>query len=220
MREKGLYKVLMDKRWELDDFYEFPHAYSQTYSFIYCLDSELDEKNAKRINYALENYPWRGGYSYVNIYTVLANRVPKEHKPEVARIQYASPGFMDILLNPDVAFRVAKSVGFLVAAGVTATEGYMHIRRTLNKIESDKNKQKIKNIEYSEKEVKVLISLIEELSKNIGFRNFYELNNRTKDPIVTLKILMAHYRRLTIIGNFVREGKLTLPVRDNEESDK
>ena len=94
MREQGIYKVLMDSRWALEDLYEFPHTYSQSYSFIYCLDSKLDPRDAKRIDYAFEGYPWRGGYSYVNIYTVLANQVPREHKPQVSKIQYASPGFI------------------------------------------------------------------------------------------------------------------------------
>jgi len=57
----------MDRRWSLEDLYEFPYAYSQIYSFIYCFDSELNARDAERIDYALEGYPWRGGYSYVSV---------------------------------------------------------------------------------------------------------------------------------------------------------
>jgi len=32
------YRVYMDGGWELEDLYTFPHAFSQCYAFIYCLD--------------------------------------------------------------------------------------------------------------------------------------------------------------------------------------
>ena len=123
------------------DLYNFPHAYSQTYSFIYCFDSELNARDVERIDYALQGYPWRGGYSYVNIYTVLANQLPREHKPEVAKIQYASPGFMEILLNPEVALQVAKSVGILLGTGVAGVESYKRIYKAL--LEMNKYKKQV-----------------------------------------------------------------------------
>ena len=220
MREQGIYKVLMNKRWALEDLYEFPHTYSQTYSFIYCFDSELDARDADRINYALEGYPWRGGYSYVNIYTVLANQVPKEHKPEVARIQYASPGFMDILLNPDVALQVAKSVSILLGTGVAGVEAYKRIYKTLLEMNKDKKRQQVEITTYSAAETKALASMSDTLAKNMGFKNVADLHQRTKNPEVTLKLLMAHHRRLTILGEFVQEGKVSLPVDINEKANK
>ncbi|HEY6872187.1 MAG TPA: hypothetical protein VI298_05600 [Geobacteraceae bacterium] len=92
----------MDERWALADLYDFPHAYSQAYALIYCFDSRLNPKDEKRINTALEQYPWQGGYSYVNIYTVLNNQIPEEHRPQIASIQYASPGFIDVIINPGI----------------------------------------------------------------------------------------------------------------------
>lgn len=210
----------MDKRWALEDLYEFPHTYSQTYSFIYCFDSELDARDADRINYALEGYPWRGGYSYVNLYTVLANQVPREHKPEVARIQYASPGFMDILLNPDVALQVAKSVGILLGAGVAGVEAYKRIYTAVLEINRAKKKQQAEITTYSAAEAKALTAMSDTLAKYMGFNNIAELHQRTKNPEVTLKLLMAHHRRITILGEFVREGKVSLPVDIDEKANK
>jgi hypothetical protein len=84
MRDAEIYRVLMNERWELDDLYGFPYAYSQSHSFIYCFDSEPDSNSIARIDFALENYPWQGGYSYVNIYKVLNNQIPKRHRPEIS----------------------------------------------------------------------------------------------------------------------------------------
>lgn len=100
--EIGAYRVLLDGRWKLDDLYEFPHAFSQCYAFIYCLDSQLNPRDKERIDNALVGYPWRGGYSYVNIYTVFQNQIPIQDRPEIKSISYASPGWLDIFLNADV----------------------------------------------------------------------------------------------------------------------
>jgi hypothetical protein len=74
-RDDSYYRILLDNEWQLDDLYRFSHSYSQTYAFIYCFDVEHTPHDRARIGRALETYPWQGGYSYVNIYTVLQNQI-------------------------------------------------------------------------------------------------------------------------------------------------
>jgi len=81
--ESGIYRIEMDGRWNLKDLYEFPHAYLQVYAFVYAFDTELPARDADRINYALESYPWGGGYSIVNIYTVLQTQIGPLFKPDI-----------------------------------------------------------------------------------------------------------------------------------------
>ena len=146
----------MNERWELEDLYNFPHAYSQTQSFIYCFDTDLDPRNAARINVALEEYSWQGGYSYVNMYTVLHHQIPVPHRPQIASIQYASPGWMDILLNPNVALQVAESVGILLGAGVAAAEAFKRIDRVRLDIARQRKKHGAEYAEFSAAEVKAI----------------------------------------------------------------
>jgi hypothetical protein len=63
MADDDYYRISLDGNWSLNDLYEFPHSYAQNYAFIYCLDTNLDPRDRERINLALENYPWKGGYS-------------------------------------------------------------------------------------------------------------------------------------------------------------
>lgn len=202
----------MDERWELDDLYSFPYAYSQTYSFIYCFDSIQDPKNAKRIDVALENYPWQGGYSYTNIYVVLQHQIPPTDRPKIAEIRYASPGWMDIFLNPDVAMKIAASVGALIGLGVTAVEAYKRIDKARLEIAKNRKMQQMEFADFSANEAKFLNSMSEEICKNLGFESLQQLQARTKNPEVTLKILMAHHRRISKLAEFVREGKIKLPI--------
>src|SRR5712671_4940806 len=124
MADANYYRVILDEEWKLTDLYEFPHSYDQCYAFIYCLDSDLSPRDRARINLALEGYPWQGGYSYVNIYTVLRNQVPLRDRPRIKSISKASPGWLDLFLNVGVAIQVAQSVMALSGAAVSAAIAY------------------------------------------------------------------------------------------------
>ena len=220
MEDSGIYRVLMDERWALEDLYEFPHAYSQAHSFVYHFDSsqELDPKIVDRVNRTFHEYPWQGGYSYVNLYAVLLNQIPKQHRPTVQSIQYASPGWIDLLINPDVALQVAKSVGILLGTGVTAGEAFKRIDRARLDIAKRRRQQNRDYAALAASEAKELNSLSEELAKHVGFQSLQELQGKTEDPEVTLKVLMAHYRRLRTLGDFVESGKVVLPEKLKDES--
>lgn len=219
MIEPGLYRVLLDERWALEDLYEFPHAYSQTYSFAYCFDSELEPRNAARIDDALVNYPWRGGFSYVNIYFVLRNQIPIQHRPQIASIKYASPGWLDLLLNPDVAVQVAKSVGIYLGTLGSAAFTYKQIQKHLMEVSRKRAENRAAIVEIERREQRTYLAMCDDIAKHLGFSNTADLHRRTNNPEVSLKLLLAHYRRIEILSEFVQSGKAQLPLPPAERND-
>lgn len=213
--EPEAYRVLLDGKWGLYDLYEFPHALAQCYSFIYCLDSELEARDKERIDAAFVGYPWRGGYSYVNIYTVFQNQIPPIDRPQIKSISYASPGWLDIFLNVDVAVQVAKSVGILAGSAVAAAKAYATINKTLSTIKAEREKAKLQEMQLTQAQHKTLMGMCEDMAKFLGFKNVKELHQRTGSPEVSLKLLLAHYRRTSALVEFVKNGQAALP----EESD-
>jgi len=210
---KKIYRVLLDHDWQLADLYRFPHAYSQTYAFVYCLDSELDPRDRDRINTALTDYPWKGGYSYVNIYKVLESQVPRTERPKIHSIQKSSPGWLDLLLNVDVAIQVAKSVGVLLGTAVAAAKAYSSIQKILSDLNTYRKKNNVQNAKLTQAEIKAMMGMCNDIAKYIGFKNVAELHRHTGNPEVSVKLLLAHYRRLKIMLKFVQKGKAALPVR-------
>lgn len=208
------YRVLLDGRWKLEDLYTFPHAFSQCYAFIYCMDSPLDPRDRDRINHAFSGYPWKGGYSYVNIYTVLHHQIPTNLRPTIKSISYASPGWLDILLNPDVALQVAKSVGILSGAGVAATKAYAQAMKYITQVSLERKKAQLDEMKLTQAQHKTLMSMCEDMAKFLGFKSVKELHERTGNPEVSLKLLAAHYRRTNQLVEFVKEGKASLPEND------
>lgn len=218
MLDDQYYRVFLSSDWTLNDLYEFPHAYAQNYAFIYCLDSELEPRDVERIGLALEQYPWRGGYSYVNIYAVLQSQVPPRQRPRIKSIQKSSPGWLDLFLNVDVAVDVAKSVAALSGAAAAATLAYKKIHNYLADINIYRKKIRLQEMQITQAQAKVINGMCVELAKFLGFKKIDELHQWTGNPEVTLKLLLAHYRRISILAEYVEKGKAELPLVGQDES--
>jgi hypothetical protein len=212
MAQPDYYRVLLDREWGLVDLYEFPHAYAQNYAFIYCLDTDHSPRDVERINRAIREYPWQGGYSYVNIYTVLQNQVPQDDRPTIKSISKSSPGWLDLFLNVDVAISVAKSVAVLSGAAVAASAAYKRIHKALGEAGVNRRKHQLQLLQITHGEAKVLNSMCLELAKFLGFKRVHELHEKTGDPEVTLKLLLAHFRRIEKLTEYVDSGKAELPT--------
>jgi hypothetical protein len=155
----------MDGEWQLDDLYSFPHAFGQVYAFIYCFDSQLTARGAARIDSALNSYPWGGGYSIVNIYTVLQNQVEARDRPRIVGIKYQSPGWIDILLNLHPALKLASSVAAVAGSLAAATKALAAIQKTLYDIRAQRNKARVEAIQLTRAQVQELSGLTQDLAK-------------------------------------------------------
>jgi hypothetical protein len=162
---RKLYPVLMRGRWGLDDLYRLPRAYLNAYAFVYCFDTDLQPRDVERIDTALQEYPWKGGYSYVNVYSVLRNQIPASERPLIKAIEYHSPGSIDLLLNVDVALQVAKSVGILLGAAAAAAKTYAAIYKTLADIKKDRAVRDLKIAKLAQAQLRVLMGMYDDLAK-------------------------------------------------------
>lgn len=206
---------LPDEEWQLEDLYELPHAFEQCYAFVYCLDTELLARDRESIDRAFAAYPWRGGYSYVNIYFVLKNQLPYAARPRLKSMHKASPGWIDLYLSVDAAIQVAKAVGILSTTAVAAAKAYSQVRKTLSRVTVERERAKLDAMKLTQSQTRTMISLCEDMAKFLGFKNVKELHERTGNPEVSLKLLAAHYRRTSVLVEFVKDGKAEFP----EESD-
>lgn len=197
--------------WTLEDLYVFPRTFEQCYTFIYCLDSELPTKDKAAIDRAFENYPWAGGYSYVNFYQILRARIPLKSRPKLRSIHKASPGWIELALNLDVAVEIAKSVALISGSFAATAEAYKRAWNLLHSLSADRERAKTEQMRQKKKQIKEMREICEELAKCIGFTSLTDLHNRTKDPEISLKMLSAHYRRMRTLHEYDLNGKVRLP---------
>jgi hypothetical protein len=210
--EVGSYRILMDGQWRLEDLYQFPHAFAQLYSFLYSFGSERRARNDERIDEALFTYPWRGGYSVVNLYTVLKYQVWPQDRPLIREIRYASPGWIDLALVPVVAFQAAWIIAKIAERAASVAQSYSKLQTEISKIRRHQQESRIRELKLAKEEYDAVLALSRQLADDMGFEQLEGLNERTGDVVVSAQMVCSLYRRGKALSHYLRDGKATLPL--------
>lgn len=207
------YKILLDKNWSLEEFTIFTRLYFQNYSFIYCLeDLDKSTKNYKLEN-VLKDYKLRSGLSYVNIYAIFRDEINKNERPNVKSIKYASPGWIELYLNIDVAVEVAKAMTIFLTSTASVVVAYRHLYKIFIDLHRLRKEKRNASLKLDVEQIKIVNQLNNELAKGLGYTNLNQLEENTNDIEETSKLLMAHYRRMNKMAKFVRSGKADFPEK-------
>jgi hypothetical protein len=215
METVGSHKIHIEGRWEIRDLYLFPHRYAEIYSFLYALAAA---ENAGRSSFvhAFRRYPWQGGYSAVNFYDELYGAIPRGERPQIKRIEYASPGYIElgaVILLVTQIDRILTTT-FKTWDKIDRIYDGIHkryTRRRLAKINLRDRERKL-----ADDDLKFIVEACKELSEAIGLENQAALNKLTGDPLASLKILMAFYRRLRELVFFIHQGKVRITRSDEK----
>ena len=231
------YSIHLDGDWSLDDFSAMPKPFLQLYSFHFHF-----VRRGKRLAFSAESdfateliegdgqsatfnrYPWQGGYSVVHFFDTLKVHTPDSFRPQVRRIAYASPGFIELGCCVAVALSVGKVIKIVCDSAST-------ILRVYNEYHQEASRRNLLRLEVQEKEISVAkqrISLRRDqlefvreanahLSSALKIRNVEALDRATGSPLRTMKVLMAYYRRLKVLMDFVEKGMVYFPD-DSDDS--
>jgi len=207
--ETDVHQIPIGGKWTLEDLYVFPRAYEQCY-FMYLALSDAREPEDERVVHAYEAFPRQGGYSAVNFYNQLKWAVPKRRRPRLTRIEYSSPGVIELGgLVVGVAVLIEKVVR-------TICNSAKDVNRTYSVIYRDMHKRKLLRIK-TENEIRKLTAterrVIEEHTDRIAHILDVDpsaLNERTGSSYKSLKILLSLFRRVRSLSQFQTSGKLRL----------
>ncbi|MGY4427551.1 hypothetical protein ACVWWO_000028 [Bradyrhizobium sp. F1.13.1] len=211
-RHFGVYPIEMDGRWSLEDLYQFPRTYEQSYFALEALFPSESQIDIERIERAFKTFPWQGGYSAVNFYNQLKYATPIRARPTVLSIHYASPGAISLALILEQAQLLAAIVG-AVAGSITVCNALY------NKIMTDLQRRKLLRIEVERKQVALTreeLDVIREYNEELAYILKIgipdALNERTGRPLVSLKILLSVYRRIRTLAEYRNKDKALLPT--------
>jgi len=204
-------QIGIDGRWSLEELSDATKDYVQLYGFAYSLIPDLPSARRGEVDYIYGKFPWRGGYSTVNFFNQLFHKIPPRLRPEVQRIQYASPGFIELSEVLIVAGTVAAIVGTVCKSIRTVHDLYRSIQKAsvehkLSKINLTQEELKLKKqqIEFCEESSK-------KLAKAIGLTEAQErlIDEKVRgNPVMKLKILLSVFRRVEPLARKQAEGKL------------
>ncbi|QKJ90923.1 hypothetical protein [Agrobacterium pusense] len=105
--------LLIDGEWELTDFGQFQQKFSDVYAFIISAENWQDDSTPtttkRKIKEAFLDRPFQGGFSYVHLFRDLADNIPPRDQLNLDKIQYASPGHVDVL-GKESAFEALQEI--------------------------------------------------------------------------------------------------------------
>jgi len=207
----------LDGRWGLEELSDITKDYIQLYGFAYSLVPDLSQARKEEIDYIYGKFPWRGGFSTVNFFNQLFHKIPQNLRPEVKKIQYASPGFIELTELLAAATIVAGIVGAICTSIKTVHNLYRDIQKAsveheLSKINlaNEELKATEKQLAFCEQSSKSLIKafeLTEEQEKLINQRAH-------GNPVMKLKILLSVYRRAYPLAEKQSEKKLKITGKE------
>lgn len=201
------YKIEIDGKWSLEDLYKLPRAYEQVYFAVEAILPAENKEQDERIQRAFIAFPWRGGYSAVNFYDSLKFATPKERRPRVVSLKYASPGWIELFLDQSVAVQLAATITSVALAIGSCNRTYNAIYRDLQNRKLLKMEVESRKIALSREQIAFVKESTNELASILRIKSVNALEERTHDPLKSLKILMSVYRRIRILAEYVNKRK-------------
>jgi hypothetical protein len=202
------YSLLIERSLSIGNLSDLPRHFSQAYALLYCL-LVLKPQN-------LAGYPWRGGFSAMHFYRWLLDLIPGEDRPDVAAVQYASPGFIRFSLDPIIAGHVGNIVAFLLRgsqeANIAYTDLLTHIRRNkLNDVGiNDSATWKLHNAE--------LTVLTRSLLSALQIPGLEDLMSAAPRPFEAAKIALSFMRRIRELVELEENGLVRFPFVRNSNT--
>lgn len=213
-------KLLIDGRWSLEELSETAKGYIQLYGFAYSLLPDLPIARRDEIDSIYGKFPWRGGFSTVNFFNQLFHRIPSRLRPAVLRIQYASPGFIELSELLLVAGTIAGIVKTVCSAINAVNETYRNIQKASVDHELSKIDLKRKEVELAHQQIEFCTDASKSLVKVFGLTDAQEklIDDKVQgNPVMKLKILLSVYRRVEPLAKKQSEGKLKITGIDFDD---
>lgn len=219
MEVYGDYMIYVDKRWSLEDLYLFPRAYEQVYFAYEALIPAADDQMNERILRAFNAFPWRGGYSAVSFYNQLKYATPKERRPIIRQIRYASPGYIELVLAIPLAIQIAGVVGAVAGSLLACNKVYNTIYTDAQKRELLALDIKSAEIDLANKQLDFIKNSNEKLAEILMLESAAVIESRAEHPLIAMKILMSIYRRVRTLAEYHQKGKAKLSHQLDKDGD-
>ncbi|SUD84711.1 Uncharacterised protein [Stutzerimonas stutzeri] len=210
-------KLELDGRWGLEELSETIKDYIQLYGFVYSLTPGLPAAREQEIDYLYSKFPWRGGFSTVNFFSNIFHKIPINLRPEISRIQYASPGFIELKELIVIAGSMAAIVTSVTVSIARIHDIYRQIQKGCIEHELSKINLAQQKLSLKDDQVKFAKDSSAALVKALGFDSKQEaaIDKRTQgNHVAKLKILLSVYRRVHPLAQKQAEGKLKLNTAD------
>lgn len=204
----GNYAIQIDREWSLDDLHGLPQTYSQVYSFLYSLEASKGGRAVmQKEKEVFAHYPWRGGFSAVNFYNDLQSLIPSQHTPRVVRLQYSSPGVIELQLFTPISNSIRDSIQAYLGSAGEIDELYNFIMRFQKKYNF--LRKKIEEDQIATEVMEMIVQQTKDFSTMLKYEYVDATNKLTNNRLLTLRIILSYFRRVKVLAKYQIEGRAT-----------
>jgi hypothetical protein len=207
--DKQIFNI--DGSWEAQDFSRFYAKISDLYSFIAVtadLGKSANKFDTKRISTFVNRYFWRGGGSYVGFYNDISSEVQSQYPLRVSRIQYASPGQIELIGNSDNFQKLGNVISIFDVNKDSIKESYRKIYAILRKekLLGEYAESKFSSDAIETQTQKECFSLAEKIGLD-NYRQLFDISDN--NTLLFCKIVLSFYRRAKDFHQFHEEGRMS-----------
>jgi hypothetical protein len=215
--ENDTTKLLLDLNWSLEELSEVTHNYTRVYGFAFSLLGDLRGSDERKVQLVYNKFPWRGGYSTVHFFNNLFKGIPESGKPEIEKIKYASPGYIELAVILEAAFHVGVMVAAVAVVYQTAVQTYksLHARSSEMKL-SDIDASDVGGMTVGQTNFVKRASERMEQVLDLSERQRCVLDARVDgNPLMKMKILFSVFRRVEPLAE--KQAQRKLKVQTSQE---
>lgn len=196
----GWYSIIIERSLTIPKWRELLRDFSNAYSFLYNL--------VKLKSQRLKGHPWKGNFSAMHFWREITSFVPSEDSPELAAMQYASPGYIRYKLDSQVASRVGDMVSLYLESFTRIEEAYKNLAafiraNKLNDLQEDDPRWKGHNGEL-ERLTRFLVQVLDLPASS-------EFLAAARRPFEAAKMTIAFAQRIRQLAGFEADGLVRLP---------
>lgn len=216
------FNIPLDSTWFITDLQKFTSEYANLYAFFYCAIPRFITNIGERVQRCLAA-PWKGGFSRVNFFDALERYVPPIHELEIKRINYASPGEIEIEALESIGNSIANVITSYIkneskliemekAINALLTSSKLLSSSNLKRTDVSKlNDQQLILNGLSDDKLKTLIEKMDVIARLLSIQG--ELSSILKhspNSIVTSKVVLTLLARIKRIAEFQKNKQIKL----------
>ena len=118
---------------------------------------------------------------------------------------------LNYIVNYEVAVEIAKAMTIFLTSTATVVLAYKKLYKIFIDLHHLRKEKRNSSLALDIEQMRLVNQLNDEVAKGLGYSNLNKLNENTKDIEETSKLLMAHYRRMNKMADYVRKGKANFP---------
>jgi hypothetical protein len=205
--------ILVGEEIYLEDLEAIPKLYQQLYSFHYGMD-HLGRAAVRETVQSLMSQ-WHGGIGAVNLFSGLKNVTPSIHRARVMELRYSSPGIIKMSLLPFLSQRIKFAMNrILQRKDFLQTEElysqiYAYFRK--HKISGFDDERAVVERDLPAHQIEDLRYFVNNFFGIMGWDDYVEHFSKLEiSPVSQLRMLLAYYRRLKKLRDYIIANKLAL----------